>query len=153
MKQYADRRRVDKEYQVGEKVYLKLQPYRQSSVAVRWSLKLSSKYFGPYEILQRVGPVAYRLQLSEDARIHPVFHVSQLKKGVPGPGQHAEDKPQVGEEGQLLTQPEQILQRRLSKRGNQAITQVLVKYSNLGPERATWEDYVEMKAKYPSFDP
>lgn len=60
-KQYADQKRSDKQYMVGDYVFLKLQPYRQLSVAVRKYLKLSHKYFGPYQILEKVGPVAYRL--------------------------------------------------------------------------------------------
>ena len=60
-------------------VYLKLQLYIQSSVAVRANHKLSYKYFGPYEVLQRVGAVAYKLKLPDSSHVHPVFHVSQLK--------------------------------------------------------------------------
>lgn len=60
-------------------VYLKLQPYTQNSLATRESPKLSAKYYGPYKILDKVGSVAYCLQLPDGALIHLVFHVSQLK--------------------------------------------------------------------------
>ena len=63
MKYYADKKRSEREFQVGDEVYLKLQPYRQSSLALRKNLKLSSRYYGPYPVISKVGTVAYKLQL------------------------------------------------------------------------------------------
>jgi hypothetical protein len=82
MKHQADKGRTERTFAVGDLVFLKLQPYIQSSVAPRAHHKLLFKYYGPYQVLERVGKVAYRLALPESSRIHPVIHVSQLKKAV-----------------------------------------------------------------------
>lgn len=64
---------------MGDLVFLKLQPYVQSSLAPHSNMNLVFKYFGPYKVLARVGLVAYKLDLPTTSSIHPVFHVSQLK--------------------------------------------------------------------------
>lgn len=79
MTNLANKHKTDREFAVGDFVYLKLQPHRQVTVRQGSHHKLSTKYYGPFAIIDRVGKVAYRLKLPDTAAIHPVFHVSQLK--------------------------------------------------------------------------
>jgi ribosomal protein L21E len=76
MKQTTDKHRRMQEYQVGERVLLKLRPYAQSSLVNRPYPKLAFKYFGPYTVLEMIGNAAYKLELLEESQIHPVFHIS-----------------------------------------------------------------------------
>jgi hypothetical protein len=76
MKMKADKNHTEKGFQIGEKVISKLQPYIQQFVVSRPYPKLAFKFFGLYTIIERIGKVAYKLQLPDSIMVHPVFHVS-----------------------------------------------------------------------------
>jgi hypothetical protein len=106
------------------KVFLKLQPYVQSSVATWANQKLAFRFFGPFRVLKRIGPVAYKLQLPESSSIHPVFHVSQLKSAPPSDQQVLPALPDTSVDYQV---PECILQHRGIPGGPNPHFEVLVK--------------------------
>ncbi|XP_071924786.1 uncharacterized protein [Coffea arabica] len=153
MKKYADEHRSEREFQVGDWVYLRLQPYRQSSVMIRNNTKLSAKYFGPYCIEERIGEVAYRLRLPTTSKIHPVFHVSLLKKKLGDLTTPILQLPDTDERGQIRVEPEALLSRRMIKRKNAAVTQWLIQWWGTDPVEATWEDAAQIREKFPQFRP
>ena len=140
MKFYADRNRSEREFDIGDWVYLRLQPYQQTFVTLRRNLKLAPRFFGPFQVISRIGSMAYRLQLPESSQIHLVFHVSQLKKMVGATATTCATLLPTGSDGQMLVSPVAILDRKVVKRRNQAVAQVLVQWSNSTPKDATWED-------------
>lgn len=110
---------------MGDWVFLKLQPYRQLSVAVRRYLKLSHKYC-PYQVIERVGEVAYKLALPQESKVHHVFHISLLKKKVGTKYVVTFALQKLGSEGQFLVYPVKILHRRMVKKNNSVVVQWLV---------------------------
>lgn len=70
MKFYADKNRTERELEAGDWVFIKLYPYRQISVAVRKSLKLAAKFYGPYQIVKKISTMAYELQLPPHSKIY-----------------------------------------------------------------------------------
>ncbi|KAE8675396.1 C2H2 and C2HC zinc fingers superfamily protein, putative isoform 1 [Hibiscus syriacus] len=153
MKQQQDKNRTERVFEVGDMVYLKLQPYRQTSIALRKNLKLAAKYYGPYKILEKIGKVAYRLDLPKSSRLHPVFHVSLLKKFIGDSLIAVTEPPTVDEEGGLQIKPLKIMARRIVNRKGKPVTQLLVRWENLTEENDTWEDYTTLKGQFPAFDP
>lgn len=146
MKSQADKKRSFREFNVGDWVYLKLQPYIQTFVAKRANHKLAFRYFGPFQVLDRVGAVAYRLQLPSYSAIHPVFHVSQLRAAA------GFSKPVMSQLTSSLGElqiPLQFLDKRLTKKGNKTVVQLLTHWSDSPAEEATWEDMEELRARFP----
>jgi hypothetical protein len=149
MKAHADKSRMERQFDVGDQVLLKLQPYAQQSVVNRPFPKLSYKYFGPYAVLERIGAVAYKLQLPTSAQVHPVFHVSQLKPFIPKYTPVFSEMPTVPDLAAAAIEPEDILERRMVRSGNTTATQVLIKWRGLDVAQATWEDYGLLKLRFP----
>ncbi|GKD07398.1 putative reverse transcriptase domain-containing protein [Tanacetum coccineum] len=149
-KSYADLKRKPMEFQVGDKVMLKVSPWKG---VVRFGKrgKLNPRYVGPFKVLEKVGSVAYKLELPEElSRVHNTFHVSNLKKchadeplAVPLDGLHFDDKLQFVEE------PVEIMDREVKRLKRSRIPLVKVRWnSRRGPE-FTWEREDQFRKKYP----
>ncbi|KAF2285202.1 hypothetical protein GH714_039010 [Hevea brasiliensis] len=152
MKQYVDLKRRDVEFQVGDHVYLKLQPYRQQSVSKRASQKLASRYFGPYRVLERVGKLAYKLELPAGSKVHPVFHVSLLKQHIGDTFPVSDVLPLLSDDGEAILEPATILDTRWIRRGSRTIQESLVLWKHLPQEDATWENSVELQVRFPNLN-
>ncbi|GJS97105.1 putative reverse transcriptase domain-containing protein [Tanacetum coccineum] len=149
-KSYADLKRKPMEFEVGDKVMLKVSPWKG---VVRFGKrgKLNPRFVGPFKVIKRVGDVAYKLELPEElSRVHNTFHVSNLKKchadeplAVPLDGLHFDDKLQFVEE------PIEITDREVKRLKRSRIPLVKVRWnSKRGPE-FTWEREDQFKKKYP----
>ncbi|GJW15685.1 ty3-gypsy retrotransposon protein, partial [Tanacetum coccineum] len=150
MKMKADCHRRDVQFEVGDKVFLKLRPRRQQSVVRRNNEKLSSRYYGPYEILERIGKVAYKLKLPSTATIHPVFHVSQLKKFI-GSNMEKNDLPDgLTEEMEVILQPQKVLTVR-NRGTNDDSKELLIHWKNLPEHDASWEPMSNIERQFPDF--
>lgn len=151
MKANEDKKRHDVNFTVGDMVYLKLQPYRQQSLAKRVYEKLSPRFYGPYAIVQKVGTVAYKLQLPSTGRIHPVFHVSQLKRAMGDRWQPTTLPAQLTEDLELLVEPGELLGVRSKQLGSNTVREVLIQWRDQSKEEATWELFENIDQLFPQF--
>lgn len=149
MKEQADKKRSDRVFAEGDWVYLKLQPYVQSSVAGRANHELAFRFFGPFQVLQRVGGVAYKLDLPDHAKIHPVIHVSQLRSGLPPSTPVMPELPVLDEDMLPLQVPLAILEKRQIRRGHRQVEQGKIHWSGFPTSLATWEDLVPLRMRFP----
>ncbi|XP_071912354.1 uncharacterized protein [Coffea arabica] len=151
MNYFADKHRTERTLQVGDWVFLKLQPYRQQTVAIRKSLKLTAMYFGPFQVIAKVEAMAYKLLLLEGARIYPVFHVSLLKKKIGNTQPIEPSLPALDTADQCLLKPEKVLKRRATMQNSQPIVQYLVKWNHLLESESSWEDKNFIDKQFPDF--
>nr|GEY25453.1 putative reverse transcriptase domain-containing protein [Tanacetum cinerariifolium] len=148
-KSYADKRRKPLIFIVGEYILLKVSPWKG---VVRFGKKgkLARRFVRPFEIIEKVGPVAYRLDLPEEfVGVHDTFHVSNLKKCLVDPTlQVPLDEIQVDAKLNFMEQPVEILEREFKKLKRSRIAIVMVWWnSKCGPE-FTWAHEDQMKLKY-----
>lgn len=151
MKTYTDRNRTDREFSVGDWVFLRLQPYRQSTIASSRNQKLAPKFYGPFAISERIGKVAYRLNLPPTAKLHPVFHISQLKRKVGDSISVTPNLPPITAQPEFQWTPEKILDHRTDTTASPSRTQWLIQWFGLPLEDATWEYSDEIMARFPLF--
>jgi hypothetical protein len=146
MTQEAHQYDREREFEVGDWVFLRIQPYKQMSLKQqKKENKLAPKHYGSYKVLQRIGSMAYKLELPPSSCVHPVFHVSFLKKVIGNNIPVQKTLPELNEEGKIILEPETILETRIKQLKNRAIVEYLVKWKNLLVEEATWEDDLFMQ--------
>ena len=149
-KSYADLKRRDIAYEVGDKVFLKVSLWGEIPQFGKKG-KLSPRFKGPYEVLERIGPVAYRLALPPElAKLHNVFHVSMLRR-------YRSDESRILPVHDVQVQADfsydedskAILAQEVKQLWNKQVPLVKVLWQHHGREEATWDPEETMKAQYP----
>jgi len=149
-KQYADRRRRELCFQVGDHVYLKVTPFKDTQ-RFQEKGKLAPRYVGPFRILTKHGAFAYQLELPQSlSTIHNVFHVSQLKKclRVPMEATNYEDL-DVQPSLSYKEHPIRILDRAERKTRNKTTKFAKVQWSRHSEREVTWEQEDQLRQSYP----
>jgi hypothetical protein len=120
-KNYADRNRFFRDFKVGEHVFFKVKEKR-SLLRLGSFLNMATRYCGPFEILEKIGPVAYMLDFPASMRVHNVFHVSLLNKYVSNPNHIIDcNLIQVEHEGDLWVAPIRIMDQKVKVLMNKSI--------------------------------
>nr|GEY98442.1 putative reverse transcriptase domain-containing protein [Tanacetum cinerariifolium] len=149
-KSYADLKRKPMEFKVEDKVMLKVSPWKGVVRFGKWE-KLNPSYVGPFKVLERIGDVAYKLDLPEElSRVHNTFHVSNLKKchadeplAVPLDELHFDD------ELHFVEEPVEIIDREVKRLKQSRIPLVKVRWNSKGGPEFMWEREDQFRKKYP----
>jgi hypothetical protein len=147
---YADTKRREQSFQVGDKVLLSTKNISLDTQARRPSKKLQPRFIGPYEVIDIISPVTYKLQLPANLSIHPVFHVSLLKAYQDNPQEFEEQirkppAPVLTSDGQEEFEVEKILDKRIHRRGRGSTVEYLIKWKGYADYDATWEPVENLK--------
>ncbi|GJV15973.1 putative reverse transcriptase domain-containing protein [Tanacetum coccineum] len=148
-KSYADVRRKPLEFQVGDKVMLKVSPWKGMIRFGKWG-KLNPRYIGPFKIIAKVRTVAYRLELSEQlSRVHSTFHVSNLKKCLSDKTLAIPlDEIQIDDKLQFIEEPAEIMECEVKHLKQSLILIVKVHWNSRRGPKFTWKREDQMQKKY-----
>lgn len=151
MRNQVDAKRKDVSFHVGDWVFLKLQPYRQISLIGHPTMKISKRFFGPFQISEKIGAVAYCLTLPDHAQLHDVFHVSKLKRCWGDPTVQQLPLPTAFKDNNQVFQPAEILQSRVVLQHDQPHRQYLIRWENQAALEASWVDEAVLRQNFPRF--
>ena len=140
MKSFADQKRRDVSFEKGEKVLLSTQNFKLANPGTR---KLLPKWVGPFEVLERIGAVAYKLKLPKHLKMHNVFHVN-LVKPYRNDGRVQPPPPPIEIDDSLEYEVERVLDDR-NVGGKSSKKEFLIKWQGYGPEHNTWEPEKNLK--------
>jgi hypothetical protein len=150
-KSYADHRRRELSFEVGDFVYLMVSPMRGLH-CFKVRDKLAQRFVGPFKILEKRGEVAYQLELSPQlSDVHDIFHVSQLKKCLRVPKEQLPMEDLAKEDLSYQEYPVKILETSERVTRNKKIKMCKLQWSHHTEEEATWEREEELKAEFLSF--
>ncbi|GJW88457.1 putative reverse transcriptase domain-containing protein [Tanacetum coccineum] len=142
-KSYADTRRKPLEFKVGDRVLLKVSPYK-GAIRFRTKGKLASRYVGPSEILERIGPIAYQLRLLEElSTVHDTFGLADANLHVPL------DEIKINKTLRFVEEPVEIMDREVRSLKRSRISLVKVYWNSKRSPEFAWEREDHMKSKYP----
>jgi hypothetical protein len=152
-KSYHDKGTAPRHFEVGDYVYLKVSPTKGVQ---RFGVKrkLAPHYIGPYEVIEVCGLVAYHIRLLERfSAVHNVFHVTQLKKGMPMPENESitEANAWIEPDFSLIEHPLKVLDQKERKTRRQSIRMYKIQWSHHTEEEATWETEDYLNTEYPGF--
>jgi hypothetical protein len=152
-KSYHDKGTAPRHFEVGDYVYLKVSPTKGVQ---RFGVKgkLAPRYIGPCEVIEACGPAAYRIQLPERfSAVHNLFHVTQLKKGMPVPKNEVitEANAWIKPEFSLIEHLLRVLDQKERKTRRQTVRMYKIQWSHNTQEEATWETEDYLNTKYPGF--
>jgi len=146
MKYFADQKHRDVSFHTDQFVYVRMRPYRQKSITNAYT-KLSKHFYGPFHIIERIGQVAYRLELPPHSKIHPVFHCSLLKPHH-GPVTSSSELPPSAVDNHPLTEPLVIIDRKMDNSTDPSTPMVLVQWKGLALEDTSWEEWKSLHLNY-----
>jgi hypothetical protein len=153
-KSYANKRRRDLSFEVGDFVYLKVSPMRGTR-RFKVKGKLAPRYVGPFKIVHRRGEVAYQLEFPPQiSDVHDVFHVSQLKKCLRVPEEQLPmEELDMGGDLTYSERPVKILDTTERVTRNKVLEMHNIHFSHHTEDEATWEHEEEIRADYPKLFP
>ncbi|XP_041003166.1 uncharacterized protein LOC121248693 [Juglans microcarpa x Juglans regia] len=152
MKKHFDNGRSMESFEPGDWVFLKYLLREHNALSKVTLSKLRAKYSGPCQVLEKCRQLAYKLDLPVRVHIHPIFHVSWLRRKVGDPTKVVNELPMTDEEGRMAIQVEKIMEYRLVRKGGQTATEALVQWRGLPTEDATWESVQILKEHFPELD-